>query len=143
MKKLFLLISLNVACSTAELFIGLLSGRAGLVSDAFHLAFGCPILTFSLFTMAASRRKADRVSTYGVTFQSVHLLFLMFMSFSLGVEALHAFVQDESEHKHYLIISAVTNLFVNLIGIWFFRNYVRVSIGNFFSYSTIFISVIC
>lgn len=26
-------------------------------------------------------------------------LFLLFMSFSLAVEALHAFVQDESEHK--------------------------------------------
>lgn len=26
-------------------------------------------------------------------------LFLLFMSFSLAVEALHAFIQDESEHK--------------------------------------------
>lgn len=50
------------------------------------------------------------------------------MSFSLAVEALHAFVQEESEHKHYLIVSAVTNLFVNLIGIWFFRNYARISL---------------
>ncbi|KAG0484984.1 hypothetical protein HPP92_009063 [Vanilla planifolia] len=37
-------------------------------------------------------------------------LFLLFMAFSLAVEALHAFIQDESEHKHYLIVSAVTNL---------------------------------
>lgn len=47
------------------------------------------------------------------------------MSFSLAVEGLHAFIQDESEHKHYLIVSAVTNLLVNLIGVWFFRNYAR------------------
>jgi len=60
-------------------------------------------------------------------------LFLMFMSFSLAVEALHAFIQDESEHKHYLIVSAVTNLLVNLLGVWFFRNYARVNIGMFFS----------
>lgn len=65
MKRLFVLISLNVAYSTAELFIGLLSGRVGLVSDAFHLTFGCGLLTFSLFAMAASRRKPDRVYTYG------------------------------------------------------------------------------
>lgn len=52
----------------------------------------------------------------------------MFMSFSLAVEALHAFIQDESEHKHYLIVSAVTNLLVNLLGVWFFRNYARVNI---------------
>ncbi|KAI3740117.1 hypothetical protein L2E82_30536 [Cichorium intybus] len=131
MKRLVMLISLNVACSTTELLIGLLSGSAdfslGFVSDAFHLTFGYGLLTFSLFTMAASRRKADRIYTYGQ-------LFLLFMSFSLGVEALHAFVQDESEHKHHLIVSVVTNLFVNLIGIWFFRNYARVTLGKFFSY---------
>ncbi|XP_071697734.1 metal tolerance protein C2 [Rutidosis leptorrhynchoides] len=133
MKRLVMLISLNVACSTAELLIGLISGQAGLVSDAFHLTFGCGLLTFSLFAMAVSRRKPDRVYTYGykrleVLSAFTNSLFLLFMSFSLAVEALHAFVQDESEHKHYLVISAVTNLLVNLIGIWFFRNYARVSL---------------
>lgn len=37
MKRLFLLISLNVAYSTAELFIGLLSGRVGKNSELFFL----------------------------------------------------------------------------------------------------------
>nr|BAD23018.1 cation efflux family protein-like [Oryza sativa Japonica Group]BAD28449.1 cation efflux family protein-like [Oryza sativa Japonica Group] len=37
-------------------------------------------------------------------------------------------MQDESEHKHYLIVSAVTNLLVNLLGVWFFRSYARVNI---------------
>lgn len=65
MRRLFLMISLNVAYSTAELAIGLFTGRVGLVSDAFHLTFGCGLLTFSLFAMAASRRKSDHVYTYG------------------------------------------------------------------------------
>ncbi|KAM1294019.1 hypothetical protein ACFX13_014426 [Malus domestica] len=30
--------------------------------------------------------------------------------------------------RHYLIVSAVTNLLVNLIGVWFFRNYARVNL---------------
>ncbi|KAL6522389.1 Metal tolerance protein C2 [Orobanche minor] len=133
MRRLFVLISLNVAYSTAELFIGLFSGRIGLVSDAFHLTFGCGILTFSLLAMAASRQKPDHAYTYGykrleVLSAFTNALFLLFMSFSLAVEALHAFIQDESEHKHYLIISAVTNLLVNLIGVWFFRNYARINI---------------
>ncbi|XP_059288612.1 metal tolerance protein C2 isoform X1 [Lycium ferocissimum] len=133
MRRLFILISLNVAYSTAELSIGLLSGRIGLVSDAFHLTFGCGLLTFSLFAMAASREKPDRVYTYGykrleVLSAFTNALFLLFMSFSLAVEALHAFIQDESEHKHYLIVSAVTNLLVNLIGVWFFRNYARINL---------------
>ncbi|KAK3030820.1 hypothetical protein RJ639_037201 [Escallonia herrerae] len=105
----------------------------GLVSDAFHLTFGCGLLTFSLFAMAASRKKPDRVYTYGykrleVLSAFTNALFLLFMSFSIAVEALHAFIQDESEHKHYLIISAVTNLLVNLVGVWFFRNYARINI---------------
>ncbi|XP_022742569.1 metal tolerance protein C2-like isoform X2 [Durio zibethinus] len=131
MKRLLIMISLNVAYSTAELVIGLFTGRIGLVSDAFHLTFGCGLLTFSLFAMAASRRKPDHIYTYG--YQRLeelsaftNALFLLFMSFSLAVEALHAFIQDESEHKHYLIVSAVTNLLVNLIGVWFFRNYARI-----------------
>ncbi|KAH9737580.1 metal tolerance protein C2 [Citrus sinensis] len=104
MKRLFLLISLNVAYSTAELAIGLFTGRVGLVSDAFHLTFGCGLLTFSMFAMAASRQKPDFAYTYGykrleVLSAFTNALFLLFMSFSLAVEALHAFIQDESEHK--------------------------------------------
>ncbi|XP_021894027.1 metal tolerance protein C2 isoform X2 [Carica papaya] len=132
-KRLLLLIFLNVAYSTAELAIGLFTGRVGLVSDAFHLTFGCGLLTFSLFAMATSWKKADHIYTYGykrleVLSAFTNALFLLFMSFSLAVEALHAFIQDESEHKHYLIVSAVTNLLVNLIGVWFFRNYARINL---------------
>ncbi|KAH6827542.1 Cation efflux family protein [Perilla frutescens var. hirtella] len=134
MRRLFVLISLNVAYSTAELFIGLFSGRIGLVSDAFHLTFGCGLLSFSLFAMAASRQNPDRAYSYGykrleVLSAFTNALFLLFLSFSLAVEALHAFIQDESEHKHYLVISAIANLLVNLIGVWFFRNYARINIA--------------
>lgn len=37
----------------------------GLVSDAFHLTFGCGLLTFSLFAMATSRKKPDHAYSYG------------------------------------------------------------------------------
>ncbi|XP_024541974.1 metal tolerance protein C2 [Selaginella moellendorffii] len=131
-KRLLLLILLNVAYSSLELFIGLLTGRIGLVSDAFHLTFGCGMLTFSLFAMVMAKRKADDDYTYGhkrleVLAAFTNTLFLLFLAFSLAVEALHAFVQDESEHKHYLIVSAVANLCVNAMGVWFFRNYARIS----------------
>ncbi|KAL3846210.1 hypothetical protein ACJIZ3_003613 [Penstemon smallii] len=112
MRRLFILIWLNVAYSSTELLIGLLSGRIGLVSDAFHLTFGCDLLYKRLEVLSAF----------------TNALFLLFISFSLAVEALHAFIQDESEHKHYLIVSAVTNLLVNLIGVWFFRNYARITV---------------
>ncbi len=32
--------------------------------------------------------------------------------------------------RHYLIVSAVSNLLVNLLGVWFFRTYARVTFGE-------------
>lgn len=37
-----------------------------------------------------------------------------------------------------MIVSAVTNLLVNLIGVWFFRNYARVNIGMYSLVSTMY-----
>jgi zinc transporter 5/7 len=65
MRRLALLLALNAAYSAVELAVGLLTGRVGLVSDAFHLTFGCGLLSFSLFAMAASRTKPDSLYTYG------------------------------------------------------------------------------
>jgi zinc transporter 5/7 len=76
MRRLALLIALNVAYSATELAIGLLTARVGLVSDAFHLTFGCGILTFSLFAMAASRTKPDHLYTYGCLPPSIYSSFL-------------------------------------------------------------------
>jgi hypothetical protein len=39
--------------------------------------------------------------------------------------------------RHYLIISAVTNLLVNLLGVWFFRSYARVHFGMFWTISSL------
>lgn len=64
-RRLALMISLNVAYSTVELMIGLLTGRVGLVSDSFHLTFGCGLLTFSLFAMIVAQKKPDGLYTYG------------------------------------------------------------------------------
>lgn len=150
-RKLLVLLLLNVTYSSAELILGLLSGRVGLVSDAFHLTFGCGLLSFSLIAMLYTRQMHDDVYTYGykrleVLAAFTNALFLLFLSFSLAVEALHAFVQDESEHKHYLIVSAVTNLFVNLLGVWFFRTYARIRIAyrkaEDMNYHSIFLHVL-
>jgi hypothetical protein len=100
-KRLLVLILLNVAYSTTELLIGILTRRmgrrylshpltsnpsaahlspafadrciprlgtcifAGLVSDAFHLSFGCGVLTFSLVAMTWSDHPPDKAFTYG------------------------------------------------------------------------------
>jgi hypothetical protein len=40
-----------------------------------------------------------------------------------------AYLLKKLSCRHYLIVSAVTNLLVNLLGAWFFRSYARVNIG--------------
>ncbi|CAI5519541.1 unnamed protein product, partial [Closterium sp. Naga37s-1] len=52
-------------------------------------------------------------------------LFLLFLSFSLAVECLHAYIEDEAEHKHYLVLSAVVHLLINLLGVFFFKGFAR------------------
>lgn len=82
MRRLALLLALNVAYSAVEFSIGLLTGRIGLVSDAFHLTFGCGLLTFSLFAMAASRTKPDSIYTYGYKRLEVLAAFTNAVSFA-------------------------------------------------------------
>jgi hypothetical protein len=64
---------------------------AGLVSDAFHLTFGCGLLTFSLFAMAASRTKPDNLYTYGSV-----------SSFPVAFQALVLFIRALI-HTHLLL----------------------------------------
>ncbi|KAK9009184.1 hypothetical protein V6N11_035729 [Hibiscus sabdariffa] len=113
MKSLLFMISLNVAHSTVEFAIGVFTGRIGLVSDAFHLTFGSGLLTLQRLQVLSAFTNA---------------LFLLLESFSIAVGALDAFIEDESERKHYLVVSAVTNLMVNLIGVWLFRNYAGINL---------------
>ncbi|GJP48627.1 hypothetical protein CLOM_g7918 [Closterium sp. NIES-68] len=130
LRRLALLIALNSAYSTAELIVGLLIGRIELVSDSFHLSFGCCILLLSLAAMLLGKRPADATFTYGyerleVLAAFTNGLFLLFLSFSLAVECLHAYIEDEAEHKHYLVMSAVVHLLINLLGVFFFKSFAR------------------
>eukprot|EP00850_Spirogloea_muscicola_P019447 SM000190S04883 [mRNA] locus=s190:111107:114584:- [translate_table: standard] len=132
-RRLLILILLNVAYSAIELLIGLFAGKIELVSDSFHLSFGCAVLLFSLQAMVWGRQPPNSHFTYGferveVLAAFTNALFLVFLSFSLSVEALHAFLEAEAEHKHYLIVSAVANLLINLLGVLFFRQYARVHV---------------
>ncbi|KAH7445459.1 hypothetical protein KP509_01G010200 [Ceratopteris richardii] len=104
-----------------------------------------------MIAMLYTKKSPDEFYTYGYKRMEIlaaltNALFLLFLSFSLAVEALHAFVQDESEHKHYLIVSAVTNLLVNLLGVWFFRSYARIRItyrkAEDMNYHSIFLHVL-
>ncbi|OIV95451.1 hypothetical protein TanjilG_06913 [Lupinus angustifolius] len=112
MKRLFILISLNVAYSTSELLIGLFTGRVGLVSDAFHLTFGCGLLTFSLFVMAASRKKPGRGYTYGYkrlevlsAFTNAQLKHFM-PSYKMNQSTTYRNAEDMNHHSVFLHVLA-------------------------------------
>eukprot|EP00898_Chlorokybus_atmophyticus_P003262 jgi/Chlat1/3937/Chrsp26S04031 len=130
-RRLLYLISTNFFYFCCELAYGLISGRIALVSDAFHLCFGCCVLAGSLWAMQLAKLPADDTYSYGYDRMEVlaaftNTLFLLFLAFSVCVEALHSIIEPESEHKHYLIVSAVSNLLVNLLGVAFFRRYARI-----------------
>lgn len=66
MSKLVLRVCLDSHCLLTLFFFNVT--LAGLVSDAFHLTFGCGLLTFSLFAMATSRKKPDHAYSYGLEY---------------------------------------------------------------------------
>ena len=129
-RKLTVFITMNVVYFTVELVWGLYTARIGLISDAFHLSFGCCVLTVSLYAIAHSRRSPDLVYSYGYGRMEVlagftNACFLLFMAFSLLVEALHSLIEENPQHPPYLLGSAITNCSINLIGVVFFRRYAR------------------
>lgn len=130
-KRLLFFILINFIYLSVEFVYGITVGQSALVSDAFHLGFGCCVLSTSLVANFYARKSSDQRYTYGyqrgeILAAFTNVCFLFFMSFSLGVEALHSSIEPEDEHRHYLIPSAVANLGVNLLGVLFFRNYARV-----------------
>ena len=133
-RKLIVFITMNVCYFTVELAWGLYTARIGLISDAFHLSFGCCVLTVSLYAIAHSRRSPDLLYSYGYGRMEVlagftNACFLMFMAFSLLVEALHSVIEENPQHPPYLLGSAITNCSINLIGVVFFRRYARATVA--------------
>lgn len=57
------------------------------------------------------------------------MLLVVFSTAFLGLRADTFLSSKKLSSRHYLIVSAVTNLLVNLLGVWFFRSYARVNIG--------------
>jgi len=133
-RRLLKFILLNLVYLVLEAGYGVVASNLALVSDAFHLGFGCCVLSVSLIATFYARKPADSAFSYGyhraeVLSAFTNTCFLMFMSFSLLVEALHSLIEPESEHQHYLMLSSVANLLVNLVGVIFFRKYARVYMG--------------
>ena len=133
-RKLIVFITMNVVYFTVELAMGLYTARIGLISDAFHLSFGCCVLTVSLYAIAHSRSPPDALFSYGYCRMEViagftNACFLLFMAFSLLVEALHSVIEENPQHPPYLLGSAVTNCSINLIGVVFFRRYARATVA--------------
>lgn len=133
-RKLIVFITMNVAYFTVELAWGLYTARIGLISDAFHLSFGCCVLTVSLYAIAHSRSAPDLLFSYGYGRMEVlagftNACFLMFMAFSLLVESLHSVIEENPQHPPYLLGSAITNCSINLIGVLFFRRYARATVA--------------
>jgi|AntAceMinimDraft_5_1070358.scaffolds.fasta_scaffold44263_2 hypothetical protein len=84
-RKLFAFIAMNVVYFTVELAWGLYTARIGLISDAFHLCFGCCVLTVSLYAIVHSRAPPDLLFSYGYGRMEVlagftNACFLMFMA---------------------------------------------------------------
>lgn len=161
-RRLAAFVGLNALYFAVELAYGLWTKNVELVSDAFHLCFGCGVLSVSLAATETGRLGATAQYTYGhgraeVLAGFTNACFLLFMAFSLCVEALHSLIEEhehgagpdavhhDGHHAHFLMVSAACNLAVNLVGVVFFRRYativVRYRSGSDFNSHGVFLHV--
>jgi len=130
-KKLLGFIFLNLVYLVLEAGYGLAFNHHALVSDAFHLGFGCCVLTVSLLATFQTQAPPQPTFSYGYSRCEVlaaftNVCFLLFVAFSLAVEALHQMIEPAADHHApLLLLTSVLNLSVNLLGVWAFRTHAR------------------
>lgn len=133
-RKMLLFIVLDLAYLLVEMGYGLAVNNMALVSDAFHMGFGCCVLGVSLVATIYARHPPDDQFSYGydrgeVLAAFTNAAFLLFEAFSTCVEALHTLIEPpEERNHHHLVVVAVTSLLVNLLGVLTFRKYAHLNI---------------
>jgi len=147
-RRLRAYIASNCLLFSCELLVGVCIGNVHLISDAFHLCFGCGVLVTSYLSLVSAEhcryrdecreewsgytRASATVSVYSYGKERMNVLaaftnvvFLLFLALNLLVHALRGVVQRADEHSHCLIVSAAANLAINSVGLFVFSGHMR------------------
>lgn len=135
-KRLFIYLMINLLFMFVELGVGIITNSLGLISDAGHMLFDSTYkyyyfyyyraLALGLIASYMTKWKSNEIYTYGyeraeVLSGFVNGIFLVFVAFSVAVEAIERIKEPPEVHTGHLIPVAVGGLLVNLIGMVFFH----------------------
>jgi solute carrier family 30 (zinc transporter), member 5/7 len=127
-QKILAFLLLNLSFMFVELLVGYLSNSLGLISDAGHMLFDCMSLFIGLFAAFAASWQADGRFTYGyaryeVLSGFVNGIFLIFVAFAVLTESLSRITEPPEVHSGHLLVTSVTGLVINMIGLVFFHDF--------------------
>jgi len=127
-RRIFLYLSINFAFMFVEMIYGVWTNSLGLISDAFHMLFDCTALAIGLFASIVSRWSSNDNYTYGygrveVLSGFVNGVFLLFIAFSVIMEAISRIYEPPEIHSERLLLVSVLGFLVNIVGIYTFHDH--------------------
>jgi cation diffusion facilitator family transporter len=125
-KCLSLMMLLTFILFLVEITVGNLSGSNSLVADSFHMLSDLISFVIAMVAIKLGKRKQSANNTFGwkraeVLGGLVNSVFLLALCFSIIIEALNRFFEQEPlKHVDYVLIAGVLGLLVNIIGLILF-----------------------
>eukprot|EP00741_Cyanophora_paradoxa_P013658 tig00020704_g13187.t1 len=126
-RRIAFFLSINLAFMFVELIYGVITNSLGLISDSFHMAFDCSALVIGLYASYVSRKRPNATYTYGygrfeVLGGFVNAVFLVFIAFFIGVEAIERVMEPPEISTDRLLLVSVLGLLVNIVGLVCFHD---------------------
>ncbi len=127
-EKFFLSIVLNAFITIAEIIGGILSGSLALVSDAVHNFTDVISLVIGLLGERFSKRKSDKLHTFGfkrteVITAFLNGVFLLVIAGWLIIEAFKRLLNPEELNLSIMLVAAIIGLVGNLLSIFLLHSH--------------------
>uniref|UniRef100_A0A7S4DS26 Cation efflux protein transmembrane domain-containing protein n=1 Tax=Lotharella globosa TaxID=91324 RepID=A0A7S4DS26_9EUKA len=132
-RRLMAFIGISGSFSTLQLIFAAVTGSIELMSAALHNYFHCTVLMCSLLAMGISVESKDKGYTYGydrcnVLAAFTNGVFLVLMALFFITEAIHHLTSEHHVHTDPSMTLLLTGLGVDLLGLWLFLPYARLSV---------------
>jgi zinc transporter 5/7 len=127
-RRILIFLSMNFTFMFVELSYGMMTNSLSLISDSGHMLLDCMGLVIGLYASYIARIRPNAQFTYGYgrfEFMSgfVNAVFLIFIAYSVCVEAIERFASPPDIHGDKLVPIAVLGFGINMIGLLFFHDH--------------------
>jgi zinc transporter 5/7 len=134
-RRILIFLCLNFSFMFVELSYGAWTNSLSLISDSGHMFLDCMGLVIGLYASYIARIRPNQQYTYGYgRFEYIsgfiNGIFLVFIAFSVSIEAIERFASPPDIHGDKLVLVAVLGFCINMIGLVFFHDHAHGAVGG-------------